>query len=138
MRGLEPRVQKLIERGVSISATFRRLVEELNASDVMAHVRHQRMPDGFRGYLVHRVREANGLRYLHIAVDSRGAEARVIGLIAHELQHALEVARTPEVGRLRHIDEFFASIADQGCRSAKCFETSAAVGVQEAMLRELR
>ena len=54
----------------------------------------------------------------------------MIGLIAHELQHALEVARAPEVGRSRDIEEFFRSIADQEFRNARCFETSAAVKVQ--------
>jgi hypothetical protein len=137
VRGLEPHIQALITRGFSGSPTFRRLVEALNASDVMVHVRHHGMPDGFRGYLVHDVLEANGVRYLQIAIDARGPAARLIPLIAHELQHALEVARVPSVGRSLGIADYFEKIADHPCR-AKCFETAAAVGVQEDVSRELR
>jgi hypothetical protein len=137
VRGLEPHIQALIARGFSGSPTFRRLVEELNASDVMVHVRHHRMRDGFRGYLVHDVLESNGIRYLQIAVDARGPATRLIPLIAHELQHALEVARVPSVGRSLAIADHFEKIADHPCR-AKCFETAAAVSVQEDVSRELR
>lgn len=137
VRGVDPAIQRLVARGQARSATFRRIVAELDASDVVVHLIQGPMPDGFRGYLIHRVVESNGVRYLKIAVDPRAAEALVIGLIAHELQHALEVARAPEVGRSRDIEEFFRSIADQGCRNARCFETSAAVEVQETVTREL-
>jgi hypothetical protein len=138
VRGLEPHIQTLIERGVASSPTFRRVVQELNASDVMVHVRHSRMPDGFRGSLMHEVLESNGVRYLRIAIDARGAATRLMALIAHELQHALEVARVPEVGRSVHIAQFFETIADYECRTVNCVETAAAIDVQEAVLRELR
>jgi hypothetical protein len=138
VRGLEPRLQALIERGIAVSATFRRLVNELNATDVFVHVRSARMGDGFRGYLVHQVIEANGFRYLRIAVDSRGAEVRVIGLLAHELQHALEVARVPEVGRSINIETFFEKIDDHSCRNARCFETAAAIRIQHDVTADMQ
>lgn len=138
VRALDPLLRRLIERGIAGSATFRRLVADLNASDVIVHVERGRIRNGLRGYLLHRVVESNGFRYLRISVDTRLPEPLVIAIIAHELQHALEVARAPAVGRSLEIEAFFATIADHGCATAYCFETSAAVNVQQAVLSEVK
>lgn len=138
VRGLDPALQALIEKGMSRSPTFRRLVTELGTTDVVVHLRQQRMPDGFRGFLMHHVLESNGVRYLRIGIDARGPDGRVIPLIAHELQHALEVARTPEVGRSIDIAKFFETIADFQCRNATCSETRAAIAIQESVRKELK
>jgi len=137
VRGLEPALQALIEKGVSRSRTFRRLVAELGTTDVIVHLRQQRMPAGFRGFLMHHVLESNGVRYLRIGIDPRGADGRVIPLIAHELQHALEVARVPAVGRSIEIATFFDTIADVQCRNTTCSETRAAIAIQAAVRKEL-
>ena len=137
VRSEEPAIRRLVDIGIACSPTFRRLVTELASTDVVVHVFLARRHNGLRGYLVHRVVEAGGVRFLQIAIDAGGAEPRVIGLLAHELQHALEVARVPEVGRTRRIDRFFEEIADNVCRSATCSETRAATEVQEAVVDEL-
>jgi hypothetical protein len=132
-------IQVLIASGISRSPTFRALVTALNDSDVIVYVTPRSMPQGLRGFLVHRIIETGGHRYLRIGVDGRGAKARTIALIAHELQHALEVARVREVGRSRPIEQFFSAIADLRCTTrGDCFETAAAIEIQNAVLRELR
>jgi hypothetical protein len=137
VRSEDPQIEALIERGQARSATFRRLVAELNGSDVVVHVLAGRLPHGIRGQLRHTVVTVADLRYLFVTVDARAAAPLAIAIIGHELQHALEVARAPEVGRTARIDDFFAKIADNACRSATRFETAAANEVQEKVLREL-
>jgi hypothetical protein len=43
------------------------------------------------------VAEAAGLRYVRVTLNSDNAPFAIIALLGHELQHALEVAREPEV-----------------------------------------
>jgi hypothetical protein len=137
VRSEDPGIRALIEHGQAHSATFRRLVTELNGSDVVVHVVGGRLPEGLRGQLRHTVAAAEGVRYLFITVDTRVAGQLAIAIIGHELQHALEVARAPEVGRTVRVDDFFEKITDAPCRSARCFETSAAMRIQEDVAREL-
>ena len=137
VRSENPVIRRLIERGLLQSLTFRRLVDELNASDVIVHLERRYIRDGIRGELVHRVVESNGFRYLRIVIDSRGTDRRVIPIIAHELQHAVEVARASEVGRSQRIDDFFLRIADDKCAAPMCVETAAAIEVQRHVAREL-
>jgi hypothetical protein len=137
VRSEDPRIQVLIEHGQARSPTFRRLVRELNDSDVVVHVLPGRVPPGLRGQLRHTVAAVEGLRYLFITVDARAAGPLAIAIIGHELQHALEVARAPEVGRSIRVDDYFEKIADAPCRSARCFETAAAMRIQEQVVREL-
>jgi hypothetical protein len=137
VRSEDRQIRALIEQGQARSATFKRLVADLNDSDVVVHVLAGRLPDGLRGQLRHTVFAVEGLRYLFITVDPRASAPLVIALIAHELQHALEVARAPEVGRTVRIEEFFEKIADARCRSRRCSETAAAMRIQEDVRREL-
>jgi hypothetical protein len=137
VRGLDSTIRELIDHGLRYSPTFRHLVAELNASDVIVHVIRRRMPERMRGYLLHEIAEARGVRYLRIAVDPRGARARVTAIIAHELQHAIEVARRASAGRSLRLEDFFAEIADEGCMTTGCFETRTAIEIQAQVLDEL-
>src|SRR5690606_27083874 len=95
----DPRVRELAATGSSRSATFRRLLAELEAGDVIVQVTSGRPGDRLRGSLLHRVVVAGSIRYLFITIDPNGAANRLIGTLAHELQHAIEVLREPGVGR---------------------------------------
>ncbi|MNC84833.1 hypothetical protein D3C83_04010 [compost metagenome] len=119
------------------SATFRRLCTELGHRDVVVQVLTGRTQHRARASLLHRITVAGDVRYLFVVIDPNGAARRVIATLAHELQHAIEVARETEVGRSIPVDRFFMQIANVRCGEANCFETSAAIRVQHEVLREL-
>ena len=120
------------------SATFQRLVEALNHSEVIVYVDPLRTRETLGG-LSHDVISAGGYRYLHIAINVRGGDVRVLALLAHELQHAIEVAENPDAGDARHVDALFRRLASRaGCAIASCSETDAAIKVQNLVDSELK
>ena len=137
IRIADAQLRELVNAASRRSPTLRRLRAEIEAGDVVVQVMTGRMRPRVRGSLLHRVVTAGTCRYVFITVDIRGAARRVVGTFAHELQHAIEVAREPAVGRSLAIDRFFMQIANQPCGVANCFETWAAVQIQNDVLREL-
>ena len=74
VRSTERMIRTLIEQGIARSATFRRLVETLDQSDVVVYIDPKITRDALGGYLSHDVLSAGGQRYLHIAVVLRGGD----------------------------------------------------------------
>src|SRR5438876_7440944 len=97
VRAMEPRILVLIDAGLSRSATFRHLVAALNDSDVIVYIDPKRTRQALSGYLAHSIVVQGQYRYLHAAVETAGAERRLVSLLAHESQHAVEVAQNPDV-----------------------------------------
>ena len=94
----EPAVQALLDWGMTHSPTLTSLVETLNRSDLIVYVQQGTLPAGVGGVLLHRIVSRGGRRYVRILVSLRGARERLTGVIAHELQHAVELAQPPTSG----------------------------------------
>lgn len=137
VRATEPRVLALIDAGVSRSATFRRLVATLNDSDVIVYIERKLKRQALGGYLAHNIVAQGEYRYLHIAVEISGSQRRLVSLLAHELQHAVEVAQTPDVRDPASLERMFSHLAIKfGCGGTTCYETQAAKDVEDIVSRE--
>ncbi|HEX6211531.1 MAG TPA: hypothetical protein VF136_12185 [Methylomirabilota bacterium] len=88
---------ELLADGVSRSPTLRRIVQRLQRSDVIVYFElRPDMPSSMGGSL--RVMAATATdRFLHVRVNRSNNRLTLIALLAHELQHALEIAETPSV-----------------------------------------
>jgi hypothetical protein len=139
VRASEPRILSLIDAGLSHSATFRRLVTTLNDSDVIVYIETKTTRQALGGYLAHSIVAQGSYRYLHIAVETQGAERRLVSLLAHELQHAIEVAQTPNARDAESLQRMFAQLAVKfGCGGTTCYETQAAKDVERVVREELK
>jgi hypothetical protein len=139
VRATEPRILALINAGLSRSATLQRLVAMLDASDVIVYVEAKRTRPALNGYLAHNITVAGGYRYLHVAINVRGADNRLIPLLAHELQHAVEVAQSPGAGDPESLGRMFERLSVKfGCGGTTCSETQAAKDVEDIVGRELK
>jgi hypothetical protein len=138
VRSAQPEVVTRIRDGLGRSATFNELMAFLDGSDVVAYVElGYRMPSGLEGYLAHSVLASGGRRYLRIFVDIGLQHDRSIEIIAHELQHATEVAIARDVKSDGDMQKLFKRL-DSGRCQRRCAETDAAVDVQRTVSRELR
>jgi hypothetical protein len=137
VRSSDVRIRALLAQGVGRSATFRHLLDKLDASDVIVYVVPKRTRPELSGYLPHRVTVAGPFRYLQVMVDLLGAEDRVLSVIAHELQHAVEVAEAPEVRDDTSVTRLFARAHINFHCGEDCFETEAAIDVQYNVIGEL-
>ena len=139
VRSEERWIRAAIQQGMSRSKTFRDLIAALNKSDVIVYVIHAPIARdrSFAAYMDHSVTLAGRHRYVRIFVGRKAGDATTIATIAHELQHASEVADAPEVGRTLSATELFQRINGGGCLSGQCYETLAALNVQELVTAEL-
>jgi hypothetical protein len=141
VRSTDSAILEIVREGSRRSETFRSLVDALNQTGTIVYV--ERGVCGFGHYsacLPHAVTLAGNIRYLRILIDSSRA-ADMVPLIAHELQHALEIARAPAIRTADDITALFRRIGrSPPCPRGvpDCYETSEALAIGDAVLKELR
>jgi hypothetical protein len=97
VRSTDTRIRKMLEMGARRSPTFAGLLGAIDRSDVIVYIQAaQHMPAKLDGRLL-LLPLANNQRYLRIQVRGDLPREELISLIAHELQHALEIAEEPSV-----------------------------------------
>jgi hypothetical protein len=140
VRTTEPEVQALLDNATSRSETFRSLVAALNESDVIVYIETSvTRATKLRGHLVHRIVAKGTHRYLRLRLNPFGPVEQRISVIAHELQHALEIAQAPNVGRSETVQSFFELIGfTHGTQCGDCYETTRALDVERTVREELR
>lgn len=124
---------RLLAESAEASRTVRRLVETLEQSDVVVFLEvRDRVSNG--SALLTFVGCRSGVRWPRVAIDAGQQARQQIAFLAHELQHAVEVARAPEV---QDIDGFRRLYERIGIPlGAGHFETEAAVAAENLALRE--
>jgi len=138
VRSNEPRIVRLVDAGRGRSETFRGLLERLEQSDVIVYISPKQTHRALGGFLSHRVIAAGPCRYLQVKVEITGSDRPLLALIAHELQHAVEVAEHPDARDTGSVSAMFERIAlNNACGGWNCSETLAAITVQSAVSNEL-
>lgn len=92
VRPVGTRVVSLLNRGYIASPTLAALVDALERSDVIVHIEEHWLLDRGRDGETRLVAVAAGHRYLRIYLDPRIPDQAAMALLAHELQHAVEIA----------------------------------------------
>jgi hypothetical protein len=133
----------LLHEGYRRSATFRALVARLEQSNVIVYVEPGFCALGhiggcLLGYLNVTPR---GERYLRVAVNPGRHHDQLLALIAHELQHACEVAEATDVTTVDRMLALFGRIGRSRLCPAgalACYETAEATRAGRIVLEELR
>jgi len=117
------------------SETVRVLLDRLAASDVIVYVEMVGTPDvpTARTKLVTATPAA---RFLRIGINAAQPAAAWTPLLAHELQHAVEIAEHADVRDDAGVRRLYASIGHQ--HGIDQFETDAAVQIERTVRAELR
>ena len=120
------------------SATFRDLVARLNRSDVVVYVSFDTAsPAGLAGRTTF-VSAAGGRRYLRIQIDRRAAGCRRLGILGHELRHAVEIADAAAVTSDTSLAALYREIGFGGTQGREMrFESDAAVNAGRDVEREV-
>jgi hypothetical protein len=132
-------LRELIRDARSASPTFRELLDRLEGSDIIVHV--ARRPDmrvSLEGQL-NFVARAGGRRYLRVAVAGRLPARRLVAIVAHELQHAVEIADDGAIVDAPTLAQAYRRLADrsQTRRDGVLeFETRTAIDVAARVWRE--
>ena len=114
LRSTEPELAGLIADGVRASPTLQRLVERVEASDLIVR------------------------RYLRISLDRRYAGTQRLAVLGHELQHAVEIADAPSVADNEGVAALYQSIgfrSDNGRHD--CYDSRLAIETGRQVQREI-
>jgi len=137
IRSTDRRLRSLLEHGLRTSPTLRALVARLHASDVVVYLQCDG-PSGPDGRLTF-LSTAGGYRYVVVRM-ARFPRAQQIAMMAHELQHAVEIAQTPAIVDGPSLVREYRRIGYENPWSqlpGVSFDTQAAVKAGEQVLKEL-
>lgn len=133
---MDPLVQVSFDMGMERSATFRGLLDALRNSDLIVYIGSESLMAAPVIGEIHFLTSAGPHRYLRVLVKSELSPWDRAAMIAHELQHALEVAAAPEVRDTAAMDALYDRI---GYRiGLDRHETEAAKLAGAIVQRELR
>jgi hypothetical protein len=137
IRSTDRRLRSLLEHGLRISPTLRALVARLHASDVVVYLQCDGpgAPDGRLTFLT----KTAGYRYVVVRM-ARFSQSQQIAMMAHELQHAVEIADTPAIVDGESLVREYRRIGYENVLSQLpgiSFDTKAAVRAGEQVLKEL-
>jgi len=121
------------------SPTARQLVEELERSDLIVYIRHRVFTDTTLNGRIGLLRSNEPTRFLvlELAAARPGVDQRVA--LAHELQHAAEIARLRRAVSPAGLAQHYAMIGEETsrCGETRTFETQAARDMSITIRREL-
>jgi len=139
VRSEEERVRHLVETGYRRSATFRALVDSVEASPCIVYiVRTVHMAQGINGALVHVAAGGREQPILRVLVRPNVSDDEAIATIGHELRHVIE-AVNGDGGPGVDFTVFDRLDAAPGTTSGgRKYETGAAIIVTGVIRKELR
>src|ERR1051325_5279266 len=131
-RPVDPTSLETLDLALERSAVVRTLIDTLDRSNVIVHIQSSNeLPIGIRGttrFVVSR----GGYRYLRITIREQLSKEMRVAILAHELQHANEIAGSPAdtVMALRQLFQ------QCGMRDGNYFETRAAQRIEDLVRAE--
>jgi hypothetical protein len=97
VRTVDPTIRATIDAGSAKSPSFRALIAQLDASDVIVYgMSDCSMPSFLLGRTTF-MSTAGGRRYVLVAIACTMKERVRISMLGHELRHALEIAEAPSI-----------------------------------------
>lgn len=135
VRPIDDRARELLLDGWHGSPTVRALVGTLEASDLIVQIESQSLLATYRARLRF-MSAVPGCRYLRVSIRTPGSRDALLPALAHELQHAVEIARAAEVVDERTLQALLRRIGWEWRHTV--FETEAALAVEERVRWEVR
>ena len=136
VRPLDPVLSRILHESYQHSPTVRSLVDQLEQSDVIAHVVSRTRQTTHAGTL-HFVTAGHGVRFVRITIDSALPRRSRAAVLAHELQHAVEVAQATWVADEPSFARLYRTIGRASGQGQMHYETAAAERIGARVFAEL-
>jgi hypothetical protein len=134
LRVEDPHLARMIEDGSQRSPTFHSIVHDITASNVVVYVQFGKCQPHVDACLEY-VTWALPCLYLKATIDPfEKPESVIVGLVAHELRHALEVTESG----VRTGEQFGAFYEAHGRRGSAGYETDTAIAAGVRVEHEFR
>ncbi len=136
LRPKDRKAAALLRAGDARSATFRRLLEALEGSDLVLYIETRRLALPGQTQLVCATPSA---RYVLVSVQVQGLDNDLVPWLAHELWHAVEIAGAPDVRDAASLRRFYEKVGRLArVDGATQVETLRAQETRTTVLDELR
>ena len=136
LRPQDDRTTAMVAAGVARSASFRALVDRIEASDVFVYVGLSPLLKSTMAGRLTWMTKAGGYRYLRAAISTGLLSDQIIASLAHELQHVVEVIEDSNVVDEPSLETLYKRIGHRSRAGVTAaWETVAA---QEAAIRVRR
>jgi hypothetical protein len=124
----------MVDEAARRSATFRRLVDVIEATNGIVYVEQGACGHSVRACLTLSVTPAGDYRILRVLVDARQRDWEVMASIGHELQHAIEVLSNPMLTSTEAVYLFYSR---EWATLGDAFETPGAITIGRAVRNEV-
>jgi hypothetical protein len=136
VRCLDDTSADLLAHALDASPTVTRLVDSLESSDLIVMIRAG-SPLSRLAAETQLLSATRGARYVLVEIRRFATEGELIGRLGHELQHANEIARAPEVRDAASLRALFARIGHPTAAVEDGYETEAAQEAGREVMREV-
>lgn len=138
VRSEDPLIRQILADGHKRSHAFRSLIDAIERSNLLVYVFWPvDLLSGMGGGLQVKG-AANGQRVVFIVINRELSFVHVVPMIAHELQHAVEIANAPEVVDHASLVRYYERIGTPAGSLRKNLDTVAARAVEGVVRSELR
>ena len=138
IRPQDDRTTTSIGAGVARSASFRALVERIEASDVFVYVGMSPLLKSTMAGRLTWMTRAGGFRYVRAAISTGLSPDQIIASLGHELQHVVEVIDDGSVVDEKSLESLYKRIGRRSYASVTAaWETVAAQDAGTRVRREL-
>ena len=137
LRSSNPIIVRLIASADRQSKTFHGLLEDIARTDGIVYIETGLCGHGVRSCLPHSMARSGSFRLLRILIDPRytkNDDAHLADIVAHELQHALEILANPKI---TNGAEMFMFYSRETVTGGGAFETAAAIRIGDLVAREM-
>jgi len=137
LRSDNRRILEVIRFALSRSESFQDLVATLDLFDRVVYVQEGSCPDPEHRSCLYLMPDT---RNLVVHIDPRQSIRTAAAALAHELYHAVEIGRAPEVVDSDSLRSLYERIGELSCREEsrhRCWETRAAQAFEALVMRQL-
>ena len=135
-RSANPIIVRLIATADRQSMTFHRLLEDIARTDGIVYIETGFCGHGVRSCVPHSMARSGSFRLLRILIDrhyTKSADAPLARVIAHELQHALEILANPKITNGAAMVMFY----NRETPTGGAFETAEAIRIGDRVAGEM-
>jgi hypothetical protein len=137
IRPQDSRTRLMLQEGAARSATFKALVDRIEASNVFVYIAINPLLKSTLSGSLTWMTEAGGYRYLRASISPDLLFDQMIATMAHELQHAVEVIGDETVKDEKTLVELYRRIGQRSQHATAGWETTAAQETGWQVRREL-
>jgi hypothetical protein len=137
VRSHDARVLDALVAGAAGSAAFREVLARVEAGDVIVYIEMQPRLRGKLAGVMTWVAATTQARYVRVALNPEFSGARLVAVLAHELEHVAEIGAAPSVVSERTLSAFYREVGSRRSGDTEAWDTEAARLTGEVVRKEL-